>query len=78
MVMKNKATNPHKTIKFLPAGTKRCPCCGKPTQTISRITGYLSFSENNDSLINESKGVVKNRFQKGKLDELSLRKSHVS
>ncbi|MDR0752957.1 MAG: anaerobic ribonucleoside-triphosphate reductase [Mycoplasmataceae bacterium] len=76
--MKNtKITNPHKHINFLPSGTKRCPVCNHPTQTISRITGYLSFSENDDNIIQETKGTVKNRFQKGKLAELKLRKSHI-
>ncbi|MDR0340947.1 MAG: hypothetical protein LBH55_01570 [Mycoplasmataceae bacterium] len=74
--MKN--TNPHKSINFLPVGTKKCPVCGHPTQTISRITGYLSFSESSNNVINESKGLVKNRFQKGKLDELNMRAAHVS
>jgi anaerobic ribonucleoside-triphosphate reductase len=72
--MKN--INNHKKIEFLPSGTKRCPVCGSPTQTISRITGYLSFSEINNEVINSTNGLIKNRFQKGKLDELNLRKSH--
>jgi len=75
--MKDKKTNPHKGIKLLPPGTKKCPCCGKPVQTISRITGYLAYSEADANQIVKSKGIVKNRFQKGKLDELKLRKSHV-
>jgi len=73
-----KATNPHKNIKFLPHGTKRCPHCGHQVQTINRITGYLSYAEGDESNIQNSKGVVKNRFQKGKLDELKNRTSHVN
>jgi len=76
-----KKTNPHKkhpSIKFLKPGTKICPVCGSRTQSINRITGYLSYAESDNKAIIESKGSVKNRFQKGKLDELKLRKKHFS
>jgi len=63
----------HPTIKFLAPGTKKCPVCGARTQSINRITGYLSYSESDNKAILESQGKVKNRWQKGKLDELERR-----
>jgi len=71
-----KPTRPHKRINFLKPGTKRCPYCGARTQTISRITGYLSYVESDNKAIIESQGKVKNRWQKGKIDEYKLRKKH--
>jgi len=66
----------HPSIRFLQPGTKRCPICGSRVQSINRITGYLSFSESDNKAILESQGKVKNRWQKGKLDELALRLVH--
>jgi len=66
----------HPTIKMLAPGTKRCPVCGSRTQSINRITGYLSYAESDNKAILESKGTVKNRFQKGKIDELVRRLPH--
>jgi len=54
-------TNKHPVIKFLHPGTKKCPLCGSRTQTISRITGYLSYVESDNKAILESRGKIKNR-----------------
>jgi len=63
----------HPRIKLLPPGTKVCPICGAKTQTIARITGYLSYihSDNKDLLDGSCK--LKNRWQKGKIDEFNCR-----